>query len=80
MNFIQQFRIAIYRGNYNAAFEMFDQIREMTITRRSVPLTYQLVADMGRACLNGSKENISNAEFFAELAQDENFSDKKIKY
>ena len=80
VNFIQQFRIAIYRGNYNAAFEMFDQIREMTITRQSAPLTYQLVADMGRACLNGSKENIANAEFFAELAQDENFSDKKIKY
>lgn len=80
VNFVQQFRIAIYRGNYNAAFEMFDQIREMTITRRSVPLTYQLVADMGRACLNGSKENVANAEFFARLAQNENFSDKKIKY
>lgn len=80
VNFVQQFRIAIYRGNYNAAFEMFDQIREMTITRKTVPLTYQLVADMGRACLNGSKENNANAEWFAELAQDETVPDKKITY
>ena len=30
-DFVLQFRIAIYRGNYNAAFEMYDQIRALTI-------------------------------------------------
>lgn len=77
---VQQFRIALYRGNYNAAYEMLDEIRDLTIARKAVPLTYQLIADIGRACVNGSKDNIANAEFFVELAADENFPDSKMKY
>lgn len=79
-NFMQQFRIAIYRGNYNAAFELLEEIRDMTIKYRNVPLTYQIVADMGRACLNGSHDNVKNADFFWNLANDKSFKDNKIKY
>ena len=80
-NFIQQFRIAIYLGNYNAAYEMLDKVEEITVKNHRVPLTYQLVADMGRACVNGSMENISNAKKFRELAENSFYSEqKKIKY
>lgn len=80
-NFIQQFRIAIYRGNYNAAFEMVGQVEDVAIKRHQVPLTYQLVADMGRACVNGSLDNIRNAKKFRELAENPFYSHKKeIKY
>ncbi len=81
LSFIQQFRIAIYRGNYNAAYEMLDQIRTLTLIQRKVPLTYQLVADMGRACVNGSIDNISNARRFIELSERTYFEDiEEIKY
>lgn len=80
MDFILQFRIAIYRGNYNAAYEMLEQIRALTVQKKSVPLTWQLVADMGRACVNGNDDNIKNARWFAELAQSNYWDGDKIKY
>lgn len=79
VDFVLQFRIAIYRGNYNAAFEMLEQIRSLTIDQKKVPLTWQLVADMGRACVNGNNDDIRNARFFFDLAQDD-YWDKKISY
>ena len=80
MDIVLQFRIAIYRGNYNAAFEMLEQIRDITIEKKRLPLTWQLVADMGRACVNGSGEDIKNARYFAELSQSDFWDGQKIKY
>jgi len=77
-DFVLQFRIAIYRGNYNAAYEMYDQIRALTIERKKIPLTWQLVADMGRACVNGNNDDINNAKWFDEFAR--GFDDKRINY
>ena len=77
--FAIQFRIAIYRGNYNAAYEMYEQIRALTIEQKKIPLTWQLVADMGRACVYGNNEDIKNAKYFEELAGSD-WSDKKINY
>lgn len=77
---VQQFRVALYRGNYNAAYEMLDEIRDLTIVRKTVPLTYQLIADIGRACINGGKDNIANANFFVNLAADDSLLDSKMKY
>lgn len=77
---VQQFRVALYRGNYNAAYEMLDEIRYLTIARKTVPLTYQLIADIGRACVNGGKDNIDNANFFVDLAADDSLLDSKMKY
>ena len=78
-DFVLQFRIAIYRGNYNAAFEMYDQIRALTIEKNKIPLTWQLVADMGRACVNGNNDDINNAKWFEELARGV-WKDKRINY
>ena len=78
-DFVLQFRIAIYRGNYNAAFEMLERIRALAIELARVPLTYQLVADMGRACVYGNNEDVKNAKWFDELARGD-LGDKKIKY
>lgn len=69
LQFIVSFRIAVFRGNYNAAFEMVPQVQEITLTKKSIPLTYQLVADLGRAMLNGSNTNIRNADFFDQISQ-----------
>ncbi len=80
LDFILQFRIAIYRGNYNAAFEMLEQMRALTVEKKQLPLTWQLVADMGRACVNGNNENVKNARYFFDLAQDSYWDSKKIKY
>ena len=80
IDFVLQFRIAIYRGNYNAAYEMYDQIRALTIERKKIPLTWQLVADMGRACVNGNNDDIKNAKWFDELARGDGFGDKRINY
>ncbi len=80
MDFVLQFRIAIYRGNYNAAFEMLEQIRSLAIGQKKIPLTWQLVADMGRACVNGNNDDIKNARFFSDLAQSDYWDEKKIKY
>ena len=77
--FVLQFRIAIYRGNYNAAHEMFEQIRALTIEQNAIPFTWQLVADMGRACVYGNNEDIKNAKYFDELARGE-WKDKRINY
>ena len=78
-DFVLQFRIAIYRGNYNAAFEMLEGIRALTIELARVPLTWQLAADMGRACVYGNNEDIKNAKWFDDLARGD-LVDKKIKY
>lgn len=77
--FALQFRIAIYRGNYNAAYEMYEQIRALTIEQNAIPLTWQLVADMGRACVYGNNEDIKNAKYFEELAASV-WKDKRINY
>lgn len=79
-DFVLQFRIAIYRGNYNAAFEMLEKIRALAVELARVPLTYQLVADMGRACVYGNNEDIKNARWFESLAQSDYWNAKKIKY
>ena len=79
LDFVLQFRIAIYRANYNAAFEMLDQMRALAIEKKSIPFTYQLLADMGRACVNGSNDDIKNARYFAELSKSD-YWDKKINY
>ncbi len=75
-----QFRIAIYRGNYNAAYEMYEQVRSLTVDRNRIPLTWQLVADMGRACVYGNNEDIKNAKYFGELAGGDYKAGKKINY
>ena len=80
LDFILQFRIAVYRGNYNAAFEMLEQARALTIEQKRLPLTWQLVADMGRACVNGDNEDIKNARWFEGLAKSDLWDDKKINY
>ena len=77
--FAIQFRIAIYRGNYNAAHEMFEQIRALSIEQNKIPLTWQLVADMGRACVYGNNDNINNAKWFEELSAG-TWDDKRINY
>ncbi|MBO7123042.1 MAG: lytic transglycosylase domain-containing protein [Treponema sp.] len=77
--FALQFRIAIYRGNYNAAYEMYEQIRALTIEQNAIPITWQLVADMGRACVYGNNEDIKNAKYFEELAASV-WKDKRINY
>lgn len=79
-DFVLQFRIAIYRGNYNAAFEMLDRIRALAIELARVPLTYQLVADMGRACVYGNNDDIKNARWFDDLARGDLPCGQKIKY
>ena len=74
-----QFRIAIYRGNYNAAYEMYEQMRALAIEQNKIPLTWQLIADMGRACVYGNNEDIKNAKYFEELAASA-WKDKRINY
>ncbi len=79
-DFVLQFRIAIYRGNYNAAYEMYDQIRALTIEQNKIPLTWQLIADMGRACVNGNNDDINNAKYFEDLSRSNYWNGQKIKY
>lgn len=79
-DFALQFRIAIYRGNYNAAFEMLERIRALAVEQKQIALTWQLVADMGRACVNGNNDDVKNARWFESLAQNDWWDDKRINY
>jgi len=76
---IINFRIDVYNANYNSAYERFSEIRETVIKNGTLPLTAQIVSDMGKACLYGSSSYIKNAKIFTEIAAKEK-SDKDIVY
>lgn len=63
-NKIINFRIDVYNANYNSAYERLSEIRETVIKSGTLPLTAQIVSDMGKACLYGSSSYIKNAENF----------------
>lgn len=76
---IINFRIDVYNANYNSAYERFSEIRETVIKNGTLPLTAQIVSDMGKACLYGSSSYIKNAKIFTEIAAKEK-NDKDIVY
>ena len=65
---IINFRIDVYNANYNAAYERFSDIIDITIKSKVLPLTAQIVSDMGKACLYGSSSHIKNAKIFSDIA------------
>ena len=76
---IINFRIDVYNANYNAAYERFSDIIDITVKSKALPLTAQIVSDMGKACLYGSSSYIKNAKIFTEIAVNEK-NDKDIIY
>ena len=78
-NKIINFRIDVYNANYNSAYERLSEIRETVIKSGTLPLTAQIVSDMGKACLYGSSSYIKNAKIFTEIAANEK-SEKDIVY
>lgn len=78
---IVNFRVDIYRRSYHAAYESIKTVRTLTGTSGFVPLTAQIVSDMGKACLYGSGDNLQNARIFNEIAGSRAAkNDKEILY
>ncbi|MGI0528987.1 flagellar assembly lytic transglycosylase [Treponema socranskii] len=76
---IINFRIDVYNANYNSAYERFSDIVDITIKNKALPLTAQIVSDMGKACLYGSSSRIKNAKIFSDIAANEK-NDADIVY
>ena len=76
---IINFRIDVYNANYNSAYERFSDIVDITIKNKALPLTAQIVSDMGKACLYGSSNRIKNAKIFSAIAANEK-NDADIVY
>ena len=76
---IINFRIDVYNANYNSAYERFSDIVDITIKNKALPLTAQIVSDMGKACLYGSSNRIKNAKIFSDIAANEK-NDADIVY
>ena len=70
-NKIINFRIDVYNANYNSAYERFSDIIDITVKSKALPLTAQIVSDMGKACLYGSSSYIKNAKIFSDIAAHE---------
>jgi len=77
---IINFRVDVYQRNYHAAYQELQEVRKLTAVSRIVPLTAQIVSDMGKACLYGSSENVQNAAIFNAIAAGARGSDKDIMY
>ncbi len=80
LNKVLTFRLTVYRGRYGKAFEQLPEIKDICLERKVIPMTYQLAADMGRACLNGSSADLKNAAFFNSLAEMNFPNDISVRY
>jgi soluble lytic murein transglycosylase len=65
---IINFRIDVNRRSYHTAYSKVPEIKKLTGVSGIVPLTAQIVSDMGKACLYGSENNLQNARIFNEIA------------
>lgn len=78
---IVNFRIDVNRRSYHTAYGKLPEIRKLTNSGSgAVPLTAQIVSDMGKACLYGSENNLQNARIFNEIAESADKADKDIVY
>lgn len=77
---IINFRVDVYQRNYHAAYEKLQEVRSLTGRAGTVPLTAQIVSDMGKACLYGSSNNIQNARVFNDIANSSDKADREIIY
>ena len=71
---IINFRVDVYQRNYHAAYAELHEVQELTTDKGILPLTAQIISDMGKACLYGSSNNIQNARIFCVIA--DNRADK----
>ena len=60
---LADFRIAVYRGNYKAAYAKIPYIAEKYLKNEAV------ISQIGKACLYGSQEFSKNAGFFQKIAE-----------
>jgi len=73
---IIDFRVDVYQRNYHTAYAKLQDVQKLTTTD-ILPLTAQLVSDMGKACLYGSSNNVQNARIFNSIAA--GYADKSDK-
>jgi soluble lytic murein transglycosylase len=77
---IVDFRVDVYQRNYHAAYGKLQEVQGLTADTGILPLTAQIVSDMGKACLYGSSSNSQNARIFNYIAARGDKFDKEIIY
>ena len=75
-----KFRVLAAEKNFSDAYNLIEEIKTIFLEQRLIPLTYQIVADIGRTYYATSMKYSENAKFFLELSESDFAINPKIKY